>query len=69
MINWWKALFAWRQIRDTGLHSYEVNDVTGARRIVRRGYGGHQSIDRFWLQTGEWFQPGRPPNGVVAKDA
>lgn len=69
MIRWIRSLFAWREVRNTGLNSYQANTVTGARRVVRLVSGGYQPVDGGWLRTGEWTNPGPPPFGVVAKDA
>jgi hypothetical protein len=63
MIHWLRSLFAWRLVEDTGCWRYEVNTVTGARRIVPTCTGGYQPVDRDWLRTGEWTKPGKPPFG------
>lgn len=49
-----KAPFAWVTVGDTGVHAYQVNEVTGARRIIRTSEHGYQPIDKGWLETGKW---------------
>jgi hypothetical protein len=58
----WRRPFAWRVVRDTGVHRY-LEHPSGRRRIDRVRLG-HQPIDRHWLATGEW-SPGR---GAVPGD-
>lgn len=62
MLNWLKSLFAWRGVRNTGVHSYEQNTVTGARRVVRIAEGW-QPVDHYWLCSGEWNEASPPPFG------
>jgi len=61
MITFLRSLFSWRTVRDTGVHFYQENAITGARRVLRRD-GGYQPVDRAWLRTGDWSRPGPPPN-------
>lgn len=49
MIRWLRSLFAWRQVRDTGVWLYLENDITGARHVFRVG-GGWQPVDVDWLE-------------------
>lgn len=60
--TWLRALFAWEVVRDTGATIYRQNTITGARSASRIT-GGHQPIDRHWLETGEWSPPPKPPCG------
>lgn len=41
-------------IKDTRMHRYEVCQRCQQRRIRQVEFGGHQPIDRKWLETGEW---------------
>ncbi len=68
MIRFLRSLFAWREVRNTGLNSYRVNEITGARRIVKLADGAYQPADWGWVRTGEWTCRAPPP-GVVARDA
>ena len=63
MRRWFRSLFAWRVVRDTGVWVYLQNDVTGARRVIRGDCNGHQPVDHEWVETGLWSEPGRPPSG------
>jgi hypothetical protein len=38
-------------IKDTGIHIYRINKITGKRSIYTRK-GCYQPIDRGWLDTG-----------------
>lgn len=69
MLKWLRSLSAWNEVRCTGVHSYQVNEVTGARRILKLSYGVYQPVDAGWLKTGCWTDIGPPPFGVVAHDA
>lgn len=51
MIRWWKSLFAWRDVRFTGVWIYQENAVTGERRAIKVG-GCYQPIDAEWLGDG-----------------
>jgi len=53
LLNWLRSLAAWKTVRDTGAHLYQVNTVTGKRAIIG-GSRGYQPIDRGWLETGQW---------------
>lgn len=44
MIRYLRSLFAWREIRNTGVWSYQVNANTGERRTVRLVAGGYQPV-------------------------
>lgn len=59
MIRWLRSLFAWRIVKDTGVHLYCVNSVTGQRRVVE-GDEGYQPIDHNWLETGQFSSPSPP---------
>lgn len=54
MLRWLRSLFAWREVRNTGVHSYQQNAITGRRRVLRRMAGGYQPVDGRWLTFGEW---------------
>lgn len=64
-MRWLRSLFAWREVRDTGAHTYQVNAVTGARRVLRCG-AGYQPVDAGWLATGAWTNHALPPSGKSA---
>lgn len=67
MRNFIKSLFAWREIHDTGVYSYQQNAITGGRRIRRINAGGYQPINDAWLNGGQWDQPrGNLPRGGSA---
>jgi len=44
-----RAVFAWLEVRSTGVWAYEENDITGRRRAIRVG-AGHQPVDGDWLE-------------------
>lgn len=44
-----RAFFAWREVYNTGVHSYQENTVTGERRVRRVVAGGYQPVDHRWL--------------------
>lgn len=47
---------------DTGFTRYlECRDPDCDARMIRQGRGGHQPIDRGWLETGKWTVMGAPP--------
>jgi len=48
MIRWFRSLFAWREVRNSGVWSYFENDVTG-RRKAQRISGSYQPLDFDWL--------------------
>lgn len=54
MLNKLKAVFAWRDVRDTGVWRYQENSVTGERRAVPGAAKGWRPVDRVWLAGGEW---------------
>lgn len=45
--------WAWTTVRDTGVHLYQQHE-DGRRRVRRRHGGGHQPVDRRWVETGVW---------------
>jgi hypothetical protein len=53
LINWWKALFSWKIIRETGVWVYEENTVTGTRRALRVS-SAYQPIDFSMIREGDW---------------
>lgn len=74
MIRWLRSLFAWDEIRNTGVWSYQVNAVTGGRRVRRRlefVAGGYQPVDLVWVRTGKWVTAMAPrgPTRFVAESA
>lgn len=50
----------WKTVRDTGVHLYQQNQRTGARRVLRGG--DNEPVDTHWVATGEWWKPSAPPN-------
>jgi len=50
-MSWLRALFAWRDVRDSGVWRYRENAVTGVRVAVRVGAGGYQPVDLVWLKA------------------
>jgi hypothetical protein len=44
-----RAVFAWREVNNTGAWSYLENKLTGERRAVRIDGAGHQPLDSDWL--------------------
>lgn len=60
MFNIILSWFAWETIRNTGVNLYQVNRVTGKRRIAKTEAGGWQPVDQQWVDTGEWRKL-RPP--------
>ena len=52
MIRWLKSLFAWKDIRDSGVWIYSENAVTGQRKAYRYG-GGWQPLDYSFLRKGD----------------
>lgn len=44
---------AWRTMITTTVWVYEENSVTGQRRAIWYGGGGHQPIDMTWLRRGD----------------
>lgn len=59
----WRALFAWRQVYNSGVYSYLENTLTGERRVLRTNQCGHQPIDVAWLKF-ERNYVGRPPGAL-----
>lgn len=49
---------AWEEMYETGVWSYQRNEITGERRVVKIG-DGYQPVDTWWLETGSWqrFRP------------
>jgi len=47
--------------RDTGKHQYLQCRRCGRRHVRVMSYGGHQPVDRQWLDTGQWTVMGPPP--------
>ena len=47
---WFRSLFAWSTVRDTGCWAYQENRVTGERRVVRSSPAGYQPVDLSWLR-------------------
>lgn len=43
-----RSWFAWREVRDAGVWSYQQNTITGARRAIDKG-GPWQPVDWRWL--------------------
>ena len=54
LLTWLRSLAAWKTVKDTGIHRYQVNTVTGRRAIIGGARGGYQPKDIGWLETGEW---------------
>lgn len=52
MARWFRSLFAWRPVRNTGVWLYEQNSVTGRRRAIDAG-GCYQPLDRSFMRDGD----------------
>ncbi len=52
MIRFFRSIFAWRTVRDTGVWRYSENAVTGRRKAVWGGYG-YQPVDHGLLGVGD----------------
>lgn len=52
-LRWFKSLFAWKQIRNTGVWLYEENTVTGKRRATLINTGCWQPMDRTFMRKGD----------------
>jgi hypothetical protein len=59
-VKWWRALFAWRTVKENSAFTYQVNLVTGRRRVVDGVPHVAIRLDRQWLETGVWT-PGLKP--------
>lgn len=59
---------AWETVKDTGATLYQVNRISGKRRVLR-SCGGHQPVDLGWLRSGEWSAPPSPPTAARQKAA
>lgn len=64
MIKWIKSLFAWREVRRSGVWAYYENAVTGSRRALRIWSGGYSPIDIYWLER---VDPPGPPFPAPSK--
>lgn len=64
LVRWLRS--DWRCVRNTGIWLYEVHRVNGVRRITRIG-AGSQPVDHWWLSTGQWIEPTRPPSAAHAR--
>lgn len=51
VIRFFREVFRWRTVRDTGVWRYQENRATARRRVLPAG-GGHQPVDRSWLEAG-----------------
>jgi len=58
MMRWLKSLFAWRDVRSTGVWLYRENAITGQRAAVQIARGVYQPLDFDWLNG--WDLPLRP---------
>lgn len=52
MIRWFKSLFAWRAVRNSGVWVYCENTVTGQRKAHQVAHG-YQPLDREFLRDGD----------------
>lgn len=52
MLRWLRSLFAWRDVRSTGVWAYRENTVTGQRAARQLVTGGYQPLDWSWLDEG-----------------
>lgn len=52
MIRWLKSLFAWREVRSTGVWLYRENAITGQRAAHQIMRGCYQPLDHEWLSAG-----------------
>jgi hypothetical protein len=52
MLRWLKSLFAWKDVRDSGVWIYSENAVTGQRKAYRHG-GCYQPLDYSFLRPGD----------------
>lgn len=48
MVRWFKSLFAWHVVLDSGVYLYKENSVTGSRTAVKYARGW-QPLDWWWL--------------------
>jgi len=64
-MRWFRALFGWRSVGQTGVWDYQQNAATGKRRAVRINRGGHQPQDHIWLAN----LTDRPPGTWAAAKA
>lgn len=69
-MRWFKALFAWKVVHDTGVHEYLENAVTGRRDFRRKpGRTGFQPLNLNWLMGGDWdFKKPKPRERVFTND-
>jgi hypothetical protein len=51
MFRWFKSLFAWRTVRDSGVWLYKENTITGRRKAFRY-VQAYQPLDFDWLEAG-----------------
>ena len=61
-------LHFYSEMRNTGIWSYRQCRC-GKRKIVQVGFGGHQPVDRSWIETGEFravpvFPPKKPSDAA-----
>ena len=54
--------FAWQLVRDTDVHTYWENRLTGERRIVRYRQEGYQPVDYDWLRQAVPKRPAPRPS-------
>jgi len=63
MIRWFRSLFAWHLVENSGVWLYWENTVTGRRDITRGNSGGHQPRNDEWLSGAPLDMP--PPPGPI----
>lgn len=65
LITWWRALFAWRVVRNSAIWEYRENAVTGQRMAYKIG-GCYQPLDFEFLRAGDLVVEPRG-NWIVAR--